>query len=131
MYFGNCSGDVLHGFLLKDKEYFFYIMNSPFGAAAAASGTNPPVAAVTMSSSGKLMMVLSFATVFSIFLIAIFVMNIMWARASSEEDAEVSEEEKKSSGTKKGAAFRNYIGVGVSSIMLITLMPGFYFANSM
>ena len=106
-------------------------MTSPFGAAAA-SGTNPPVAVGAMSSSSKLMMILSFATVFSIFLIAIFVMNIMWAHAPSEEDAEESgEEENKSSGTKKGAAFRNYIGVGVSSIMLITLMPGLYFANSM
>ena len=121
---GNCS------LLVSDEEYFFYIMTSPFGAAAA-NGTNPPVAAGTMSSSWKIMIILSFAAVFSIFLIAIFVMNIMWAYAPSEEDTDATEEEKKSSGTRKGAAFRNYIGVGVSSIMLMTLMPGFYFATSM
>ena len=113
-------------------------MNSPFNAAATSgtnppvtAGTNPPVTAGAMSSSWKIMMILSFAAVFSIFLIAIFVMNIMWAYTPSEEVAEVSEEEKKSSGTSKGAAFRNYMGVGVSSIMLMTLMPGFYFATSM
>ena len=105
-------------------------MTSPF-SAAAANGTNPPVTAGTMSSSWKIMMILSFAAVFSIFLIAIFVMNIMWAYAPSEEDTDATEEEKKSSGTRKGAAFRNYMGVGVSSIMLMTLIPGFYFATSM
>ena len=55
----------------------------------------------------------------------------MWAYAPSEEDTDATEEEKKSSGTRKGAAFRNYMGVGVSSIMLMTLIPGFYFATSM
>lgn len=114
---------------------------TPFGAAVA-SGTNPPVAGEAMSTSKKLMTVLAFAIVFSIILIAVFVMNIMWAPAScdkAEDDAEAcravggqeGEEENKSSGTTKGAAVRNYIGVAVSTIMLMTLMPGFYFTNAM
>lgn len=112
---------------------------TPFGAAVAG-GANPPVAGEAMSTSSKLMTVLAFATVYSIILIVVFVMNIMWAPCDkTEENTEAgsggsgneSEEEKKSSGTTKGAVIRNYIGVAVSTIMLVTLVPGFYFSNAM
>lgn len=111
---------------------------TPFGTAAAGRA-NPAVAVGAMSTSSKLMTVLAFASVFSILLIAVFVMNIMWAPGACDKKTEDNtegedgrvEEEKKSSGTTKGAAIRNYIGVTLSSIMLMTLVPGFYFVNAM
>nr|BDT63224.1 MAG: wsv414-like protein [Hemigrapsus takanoi nimavirus]GBG35341.1 wsv414-like protein [Hemigrapsus takanoi nimavirus] len=109
---------------------------TPFGAAAAG-GANLSVAGGAMSISRKLMTVLTFTTVFSIILITVFVMNIMWAPASGDKIEECGggdsdeEDENKCSGTTKGAAIRNYIGVAVSTIMLVTLLPGFYFTNAM
>lgn len=113
---------------------------TPFGAAAAG-GINPLVSGEAMSTSSKLMTVLTLATVYSIILIAVFAMNIMWAvcgnkrkqtaEACGGEGGSEDEEEKKCSGTTKGAAIRNYIGVAVSTITLATLVPGFYFANAM
>ena len=114
--------------------------HSPPFSAATAGRANQVVAGEAMTTSRKLITVLAFATVYSIFLIAIFVMNIMWAPACNDKTEENTDsssgegdgggEEKKSSGTTKGAAFRNYTGFTVSAIMLATLIPGFYFANA-
>lgn len=100
---------------------------TPFGAAAT-NRTTPPEA---MSTSSKFMTVLAFATIFSTILIAIFVMNIVWAPDDKTEDTNTDEEDdRKPPGSTKGATIRNYIGVFVSTITLLTLMPGYHFANS-
>lgn len=86
-----------------------------------------------MSTSSKLMIVLALAIIFSIILISIFVMNIVWAVDKTEENAEAGsggETEEEKGGTTKGAAARNYIGAIVSAIMLLTLVPGVYFNSS-
>ena len=100
---------------------------TPFGAAAAG-GANSLVAGEAMSISSKLMTVLTFATVFSIILIAIFVINIIWTPAEdTTETCGASEEEEEGKCSEKGTAFRNYVGVALSIIMLVTLVPSYYF----
>lgn len=108
---------------------------TPFGAAVAGGANQPAVAGEAISTSNKLMMVLVSAAILSSILIALFVMNIMWAATDKTEEtneADSSEDDdKKSSGTTKGAALRNYIGVVISTAMLAILVPGFKFANAM
>ena len=104
-------------------------LTTPFGAAAVG-GTNSTVA---MSTSSKLNAVLALAIVFSIILIAIFVMNIVWAVEKTEDEAGSSGaegEEEKKGGTTKGAAARNYIGAILSIVTLLTLAPGVYFNST-
>lgn len=101
------------------KEFIYTMTSAPFPG--------------TMSTSSKLMTVLGLAVFLSIVLVTIFVMNIMWApkEERSEVPGPVTEgEDEKGQGTSKGATIRNYIGVITSTLMLLSLGPGFYFANA-
>ncbi|KAK3884961.1 hypothetical protein Pcinc_010804 [Petrolisthes cinctipes] len=116
---------------------------TPFDAALGRDAGGPTVGGggdQFMSASAKLITVLAFAAVFAIVLIAIFAMNLAWtsppmssdsgseagARSTGGED--IDEEDKTASFKKYN--IRDYIGVVMSSIMLVTLLPGFYFANN-
>ena len=85
-----------------------------------------------MSLSSKLMTILAFAAVFTIVLIAIFVMNIMWGKTSANSTTADSgaEQEPDAETNASKPCFRDYIGVVVASVMLIMLAPGFYYANA-
>jgi hypothetical protein len=116
---------------------------TPFAAATAGDVGGPTAAEETgepMSLSSKLMTILAFVAVFTIVLIAIFAMNLAWGPSTSDDkstDGTVSggaveaEADAETDTTDTSHSYvRDYIGVVVSSVMLIMLMPGFYYANA-
>lgn len=84
-----------------------------------------------MSLSSKLMTILAFVAVFTIVLIAIFAMNLAWRPAHAADDTTSTDPATDADAASTSHSYvRDYIGVVVASVMLVMLVPGFYYANS-
>lgn len=96
------------------------------GAAAPVLGAELP-----MATSSKIMMVLAFVSVLTIIIIALFVMNIVWSPSNKAGGEGEDPPDTKKDEPSNMSNFRNYIGAGTSSFLLLGLLSGFYFTSTL
>lgn len=114
---------------------------TPFAAATAGDAGGPTAAneaGSPMSLSSKMMTILVLMAVLCIVLIAIFVTNLMGNGSddkatddtSGDDTTDVDPNSSTDTSGTSHSSTKDYIGVVVSSVMLVLLVPSFYYVNS-
>ena len=92
-------------------------------------GRNAPVGKESMSHSTTLMIVLGFATVLTLVIIAVSMFNIMWGAPKKEENNGSPDDDTMKKETTYNNQKRDRVNLIVSIVLLFTICSGLYVAR--